>query len=75
MGYFANGSEGEAYEARYCDRCAHQKNADGTGCAVWALHLIHNYEGGRIQVLLDELIPQQDGRNLACLMFFVRPVV
>lgn len=21
MGYFSNGSEGDAYESRYCDRC------------------------------------------------------
>lgn len=42
MGYFSNGSEGMDYEARYCERCVHQKPDEG-GCAVWLAHMLHNY--------------------------------
>ena len=71
MGYFPNGLSGIEYESRYCDRCVHQKLDDG-GCAVWALHLVHNYE--RIEPIndaLNALIPMsEDGlSNLECTMF------
>ncbi len=34
MGYFANGTEGDIYEARYCARCIHRGDPDGPGCPV-----------------------------------------
>lgn len=40
MAYFSNGTEGMAYQAKYCDRCA---NNDGDGgCPIWDLHLLWN---------------------------------
>ena len=44
MGYFSNGTEGMAYEAKYCERCIHYGPPDGPGCPVFGLHLLHNYE-------------------------------
>lgn len=29
MGYFSNGSEGDDYETRFCNRCVHQKPRSG----------------------------------------------
>lgn len=71
MGYFSNGSEGMAYEARYCDRCVHQGPPDGPGCSVWLVHLLYNYGAtpGQQQVL-NELIPRgEHGDNGQCRMF------
>ena len=70
MGYFSNGSEGEAYEARYCDHCAHQKPDDG-GCMVWLAHMLHNYRDCNDKgSILHLLIPRgESGENKACTMF------
>lgn len=38
MAYFSNGTQGDSFQAAYCDRCALQD-----GCAVWNVHLLHNY--------------------------------
>lgn len=38
MAYFSNGCSGDSFQAAYCDRCALQD-----GCAVWSIHLQHNY--------------------------------
>ena len=76
MGYFSNGTEGEMYEAEYCDRCVHQKVDDG-GCAVMMLHLIHNYdECNKPNSFLHVLIPREkDGvRNEQCKMFHEKGV-
>ncbi len=69
MGYFSNGTEGEHYEEKYCSRCVHEKPDDG-GCMVWMLHVIHNYESDK-QEILNVLIPQnKDGLgNAECSMF------
>lgn len=42
MGYFSNGTEGDSFRARYCDRCVH--GAGGDLCPIWALHLDYNYD-------------------------------
>lgn len=71
MGYFSNGTEGEIYEGDYCSRCVHQKIDDG-GCAVWFLHMLHNYdECNKPNSFLHSLIPLvKDGiGNEQCLMF------
>lgn len=72
MGYFSNGTEGKIYEAKYCDRCAHQGTEDKV-CPVWGAHFFCNYnqEEEGTKEILTMLIPQsKDGlRNLECTMF------
>lgn len=54
MGYFSNATEGDAYEARWCDRCQH----GGGDCQIWVDHLIHCGDPEH-QARLDLLIPQR----------------
>ncbi len=70
MGYFPNGNSSEDYENSYCDRCSNQKIDDG-GCAVWLLHLLHNYEEcNNEKSFLHRLIPMdKNGFNKKCTMF------
>jgi len=69
MAYFSNGTEGALYEDRYCYRCIHGPEHDeGQGCAVWVLHLIHNGESDKRE-LLDALIPMEGVRPGQCRMF------
>jgi len=76
MGYFSNGTEGECYEAAYCDRCIHQDGPDGeSGCAIWLAHLMHNYdECNKPDSILHLLIPlSKNGHgNEQCLLFHER---
>ena len=75
MGYFPNGTAGMDCEARYCDRCVHQKLDDG-GCSVWLLHMLHNYaECDKPDSYLHTLIPlRKDGLgNEQCTMFHATP--
>lgn len=68
MGYFANGTEGGWYENFICGRCVHQD--DENGCAVWAIHLIHNGEDDPVaQDILETLIPTDGVDNLLCNMW------
>ena len=71
MGYFPNGSEGDYYEARYCDRCVHQGPPDGPGCAVWLAHILYNYtDCNKADSVLHLLIPRgANGDNAECRMF------
>lgn len=74
MGYFSNGCEGEDYEARYCNRCVHQK-PDGPGCAVWLAHVLHNYrQTDEQKEILDLLIPRTANGvwNAECAMFHAK---
>lgn len=41
MGYFSNGTEGDAYEADHCHKCTHY--VDGC-CAVLDIHRTYNYD-------------------------------
>ena len=71
MGYFANGTEGDLYQAQWCERCVHYDNND---CPVWNLHLIWNTKARFDQdkeLALDYFIPRTpDGlENLKCRMF------
>lgn len=72
MGYFSNGTEGQSYEAQYCNRCAHEGPEDGPGCAVLLAHLLYNYdECNNENSILHILIPRsEDGlSNEECQMF------
>lgn len=73
MGYFSNGTEGEAYHHAYCEVCEHDKDED---CAVWYAHLAVNYdECNKPDSILHMLIPREDGgRNKRCTMFIERRV-
>jgi hypothetical protein len=72
MGYFANGSEGESYRERYCDRCINDRFND---CPIWNEHLENNYkECNNPASLLHRLIPRgESGENLQCKMFVEKP--
>ena len=41
MAYFSNGTEGFAYQKRYCYHCRNWRDRDGRGdgCAVWDAHM------------------------------------
>jgi hypothetical protein len=70
MGYFSNGTEGMAYEARYCDNCVHQGPADGPGCVVWLAHMLWNYRDCTDNdSILHLLIPRNGIENEQCRMF------
>jgi hypothetical protein len=74
MGYFANGTEGEAYFNHYCRNCRNCGDAKSEeGCVVWDLHLCWNYDavsdefttqdtpplhGPTLRAALDSLIPR-----------------
>lgn len=72
MGYFSNGSEGDAYEAKYCNRCVHS-GEDGTGCNVMLAHVLFAYEecnrDSNAKRMLDMLIPRDGAFNGECTMF------
>ena len=71
MGYFANGTEGELYEARYCSRCLHGRQ-DSRPCAIWGAHLVYNYDQNHkedVSALLGMLIPTIGIDNGECEMF------
>lgn len=77
MGYFSNGTEGMAYEEKYCRHCVHQEH----GCEVWLLHMDWNYEavGPNADTTkaraLQLFIPRnkQTGNNEQCRMFHQSP--
>ena len=68
MGYFSNGTEGESYQARWCNTCQHDTNF---GCYIWAIHLSRNYdECNNPDSILHALIPRnKDGGNGKCVMY------
>lgn len=64
------------YEEAYCNRCIHQDGPDGSGCAVWLAHLMHNYkECNNKESILHLLIPMAKNGldNEQCLMFVAQP--
>ena len=79
MGYFSNGTEGDIYEAEYCDNCVHQNGADGESpCVIWTAHLLLNYEEcNNKDSILHMLIPRsKDGPwNERCQMFWRKSAV
>ena len=71
MAYFSNGTEGSIYEAQYCDKCIHRKDANkGECCPVLMLHLLWNGDTEEDRELaLDLFIPRKGIVNEACTMF------
>jgi hypothetical protein len=71
MAYFANGTEGNIYEAQYCNRCAHRKDpSKGECCPILMLHLLWNGDTEKDRELaLDLFIPREGTWNKACTMF------
>ena len=56
MAYFANGTEGEVYEAEYCNKCVH--NLPDYGCPCLTAHSIWNYdECNNKDSVLHKMIP------------------
>lgn len=80
MGYFSNGSEGDYYRAKFCDKCVHDDEQAGRCCTVWTLHLGWNYDAvgtdaNRVKAeALNMFIPRtRDGGNGDCTMFEPKP--
>lgn len=74
MAYFSNGSEGEFYRERYCERCVHGENEP---CPIITLHLLWNYEqhdNGDKKTALNILWPRGEGgiHNGDCAMFIAK---
>lgn len=85
MGYFPNSDAGFYFEEEFCQKCIHFKLPEDGTCAVWMLHLSHNYDqhnagmfelykefeihGPTIKTLLDELIPRDKQGSQHCAMF------
>lgn len=69
MAYFANGTEGMAYEARWCDKCAH--NHPEHSCPCLGAHVLWNYdECNKPDSILHKMIPRdKDGNNGKCIFF------
>ena len=69
MAYFANGSEGDAYTAGYCDRCQHNDD----GCVIMDLHMLWNYsqsDNEDQRLVLGTFIPVgENGWPMQCVMF------
>lgn len=70
MAYFSNGTEGEMYRERYCDRCKWDKDHK---CPVWLAHLVHNYDDcNKDNSPLHLIIPRKkapDFGNEECFFF------
>lgn len=65
MGYFSNGTEGMAFQERYCFHCRNWRDLEdgrGEGCPIWDAHLLYSYELCNSEtpgkVILDMLIPR-----------------
>lgn len=69
MAYFSNGTEGEIYEAHYCQKCVHNQKDH---CPVLELHLLWNYEqfdNKDKRCALDKFIKRDGTDNEQCRMF------
>lgn len=72
MGYFSNGTEGDMYQAEYCQNCLNNREDDyGINCPVIVAHEIYNYdECNKKDSILHILIPRDEqGHNKKCSMF------
>ena len=68
MGYFANGTEGEIYENRYCSHCVHYH--EEYSCPVLQAHVLWNYdECNKPDSLLHKMIPRAGVENQQCIFF------
>jgi hypothetical protein len=79
MAYFSNGTEGDMYEAEYCERCVHhvlwEKEGD-RDCAVLEVHAVYNCDQNKNDMVADvlgTLIPEdEEGHTLECRMFILK---
>ena len=78
MAYFSNGTEGDMYMEKYCEKCVNWREGRGgfgEGCPVWDVHLIYNYDEcnskNNGKKILDHLIPMKKDGLFAdeCTMF------
>jgi len=74
MGYFSNGEEGRNYFERWCSNCVHdmdyQNMGVGSGCFIWASHLVENYSANDDHWLHKFIQRSKDGLgNEKCVMF------
>lgn len=77
MGYFSNGTEGDMYREKWCERCVHGiAGGDDLGCPVWDAHLLYAYRlcnekpaANPGKAMLDMLIPREGLGNGQCAMF------
>lgn len=69
MGYFSNGTEGDIYEEKYCNKCVHL--LEQYGCPCLLAHLMWNYEEcNKPDSVLHKMIPRTaDGWNGKCFAF------
>jgi hypothetical protein len=69
MAYFANATEGDIWEQRYCQRCANYNDT----CAILDVHFLYNYEAcrenGLAKRVLDGLIPDTTDGPGECMMY------
>ncbi len=81
MAYFANGSQGDRYQSKWCDRCINwhelSPGDENWGCPVWDLHMDANYDQGNTvkgrlwKYALENFIPTgEDHWPQKCRMFF-----
>ncbi len=75
MGHFSNGSEGMAYQEKYCSRCVHDD--PDMGCEIWGAHILYCGELTNVpaiespgSAILDMLIPRTGTTNKQCKLFF-----
>ena len=81
MAYFSNGTEGDYYEEKYCQRCIHYDFDDNKMCPILELHFRWNYDacnGNKPDATpevkakykaLNTLWPQDGVHNGECAMF------
>lgn len=77
MAYFSNGTEGDLYYERWCERCIHQGGCSDPYCPIWELHLIWNYDACEPKTAVDvtkkaaleAFIPREGIGNGQCKMF------
>lgn len=75
MGYFPNGTSGEAYHEHFCSRCINEDAKVERWCPIWNWHLMDNYaECNKPDSYLHKLIPRTNGdlENGQCVMFVER---
>jgi hypothetical protein len=79
MAYFPNGSDGDYYLEKYCNKCIH--GIQSLPCPVMSLHLEWNYDavGDKADLTkkqaLDTLWPCDGVHNGDCAMFSELPEV
>ncbi len=56
MAYFPNGESGRTFQAAECSDCIHEDGPDHkSGCYVYLVHLLHNYDQLRNEELRKAL--------------------